>query len=239
MRHPVERHLDDSGLAPREQKLERRRRGELGSAAETAATRVGGRPKARDRRIEQRRGGLIGRRVDLGHRAEPLANPRRGLRDALALGFPGSGDRLQDHSEARHPIRRRRREVGAAVEGNAVRVAEDRERPAALAGHALDRLHVDRIHVRALLPVDLHADEAVVHVGGRRVVLERLALHHVAPMAGRVADRHQDRAIGLPRKLASGGAPRVPVDGVVLVLEEVGAGLGGEGVGHRFEATQL
>ncbi len=164
VRHPVEGELGDVGIAPCEKQLERRSRRELRGAAEAAATHVRGHPKARDRRVEQRRRRLIGHRLDLGYRPQPLANPRRGFRDALALGLPGGGDRLQDHPKARHPMRRLRREVGSAVEGHAVRVAEGRERPPALAGHALDRLHVDRIDIRALLAVDLHADEALVHV---------------------------------------------------------------------------
>ena len=64
----------------------------------------------------------------------------------------------------------------------------------------------------------------------RRGVLERLVLHHVAPVAGRVADREQDR----PVLLAGAGerlvAPGVPVDRVLGVLEQVGAGLRGEPV---------
>ena len=63
-------------------------------------------------------------------------------------------------------------------------------------------------------------------------VLERLALHHVAPVAGRVADREQDRPILLARAREGLLAPRVPVDGVVLVLEEVRRGLVCEPVGH-------
>ncbi len=87
------------------------------------------------------------------------------------------------------------REVGAAVEGHALGVEEDGHRPAALAGHRLHRLHVEGVDVGALLAVDLDVDEVLVHVGGRLGVLEGLALHHVAPVAGRVADREQDRAV--------------------------------------------
>ena len=65
---------------------------------------------------------------------------------------------------------------------------------------------------------------------GRGRVLEALVRHHVAPVAGGVADREQDRlvgALGLGERLRP---PRPPVDGVVLVLQQVGAGLAGEAV---------
>ena len=61
----------------------------------------------------------------------------------------------------------------------------------------------------------------------RRLVLERLALHHVAPVAGGVADREQDRLVlraGARERLL---APRVPVDRIVRVLEQVRARLAG------------
>ncbi len=140
---------------------------------------------------------------------------------------------LEHHPEARHALARLRREVGAAVEGDAVGVAEDRHRPAAVAGHLLHGLHVDRVDVGALLAVDLDRDEVLVHEGGRRVVLERLALHHVAPVAGRVADRQQDRRIALGGQRLRLLAPGEPVDGVVLVLEQVRRGLRREPVRHQ------
>jgi hypothetical protein len=72
----------------------------------------------------------------------------------------------------------------------------------------------------------------LVHERRRAGILERLVLHHVAPVARRVADRQQDRAIELARALERLLAPRIPLDGVVLVLEEVGAGLLGEPIRH-------
>ena len=58
------------------------------------------------------------------------------------------------------------REVGAAVEGNLLGREEHVQRPAAVAGHRLDGLHVERVDVWALLAVDLDADEALVHQRG-------------------------------------------------------------------------
>ena len=58
--------------------------------------------------------------------------------------------------------------------------------------HLLHRAHIDAVDVGALLAVDLDADEEVVHQAGGLLVFERLALHHVAPVAGGVADGDED-----------------------------------------------
>ena len=152
--------------------------------------------------------------------------------DLVAAGAPRLGDALQHLAEARHPVAGLGREVRAAVERHALGIDEHVQRPAALAGHRLHRSHVDRVHVGALLAVDLHRDEVLVHDRGRLGVLEGLVLHHVAPVAGGVADRDEQRLVLRPRARERLLAPRVPVDGVVLVLEEVGAGLVGEPVRH-------
>ena len=68
-------------------------------------------------------------------------------------------------------------------------------------------------------------------------VLERLVRHHVAPVARRVADRQEDRLVlgaGRGERLV---APRVPVDRVVGVLAQVGAGLVREPVRHEMQGT--
>src|SRR5690606_31893283 len=96
--------------------------------------------------------------------------------------------------------------------------------PAAMPRHPLHGRHVERVDVRPLLSVYLDVDEAIVHDRRRILVLERFSLHHVAPVTGGVADRQEDGAIlraGAFKRLVT---PRVPVDRVVLVLEQVGAG---------------
>jgi hypothetical protein len=101
-----------------------------------------------------------------------------------------------------------------------------------VAGHLLDGLHVDRVDVGTLFAVDLDADEVLVHQGRRLLVLEALALHDMAPVAGRVADRDQQRDVALVCPAQCLLSPRQPVDGVVAVLQEIGRRLAGEGVGH-------
>ena len=143
-----------------------------------------------------------------------------------------AADRFEHLRPARQPAARLGREVRPGVERHLLGRGERVQRPAAPAGHRLDRVHVDGVDVRALLAVNLYAHEVRVHVLGHRRILERLALHDVAPVAGRVADREQDRALlvtGTGERLV---APRIPVDRVVLVLEEVGTVFRTETIGH-------
>ena len=116
-------------------------------------------------------------------------------------------------------------EVGAAPERLGAGGEEHGERPTALLAERMQRPHVDRIDVGALLAVDLDVDEEVVHHLRRRLVLEALMRHHVAPMAGGVADREQDWLAARARLGERRLAPGAPMDGIVLVLEEIRARL--------------
>ena len=195
------------------------------------AARGASRPPASRPLASGRRAGPGSSCADRAEAARASPAPARG--SPRACRCEGVDDRFHHHAEARHPAALVGREVGAAVEGHALGVEEDGHRPAALAGHRLHRLHVDRVDVGPLLAVDLDADEVLVHVGRGLRVLEGLALHHVAPVAGRVADREQDRLVLAPRAARAPPPPRIPVDRVVAVLEQVGTGLLGEPVGHR------
>ena len=72
---------------------------------------------------------------------------------------------------------------------------------------------------------------AVEHLRDRRA-LEAFVLHHVAPVARRVADGQEDRLVLASRPGERVLAPRIPVDRVVLVLEKIGALFGGETIRH-------
>ncbi len=159
------------------------------------------------------------------------SRPPGGL-DVGSLLAPRAVDPLEHLVERGHAVARLVRVVRAAVERPPVRRQEDRHRPAAAAGHGLDRGHVDLVEVGPLLAIDLDRHEPVVQVARRRLALERLAFHHVTPMAGRVADAEEDRPV---EELGPGqrvGTPREPVDGVVRVLQEVRTRLPGEAIGH-------
>ena len=216
-------------------------------AAGTRSPRPAGtsarRPSRRARRRRPRRSAVTASSSERGSSsssggssAAAPAQPRQDLRgrllDLRALLDPGVGDALEHLPPARHAVARLGREVRAGVERDGLGRQERVQRPAAVAGHRLHRVHVDRVDVRALLAVDLHAHEALVHERRRLGVLEGLALHHVAPVAGRVADRDQQRPVELARAAQRLLAPREPVDRVLRVLEQVGGRLVGESVRH-------
>ena len=105
--------------------------------------------------------------------------------------------------------------------GSPGRREEDRHRPAAAAGERDDRVHVERVDVRPLLAVDLDVHEALVHHRGDLRILEGLVRHHVTPVARR---RSRSRGGSACRRRAPARTrlpPRVPVDGIVRVLEQV------------------
>jgi hypothetical protein len=63
----------------------------------------------------------------------------------------------------------------------------------------------------------------LVHQAGHLRILEGFVLHHVAPVTGGVADRQEDRLILLFGDSESLLPPRIPIHGVVGVLQQVGA----------------
>ena len=163
---------------------------------------------------------------------QALDEPAAGRLDLVAPLAPGALDAFEDLAERGHPVPRLVGKVGPAVERAAVGSQEHRHRPAAAPGHRLDRGHVDLIEIGTLLAVDLDRHEVVVEIARRRLVLERLAFHHVTPMAGGVADAQEDRPVQEPGPSEGFGPPRIPLDRVAGVLEEIGTRLPGEAIGH-------
>ena len=146
--------------------------------------------------------------------------------------LPEVGDAAQQRAEAGTAVAVLGREVGAGEERLLVRGQEHGHRPAAVPlVHGQGGRHVDVVEVGALLAVHLDGDEVLVHERGDLFVLEGLALHHVAPVAGGVADAEQDRLVLRARPRQRLLAPGMPVHRVVGVLQEVGAGAVGESVG--------
>ena len=170
------------------------------------------------------------------HRSQRLLEMVTQLPAALehvpATVLPGFGNSSEHVVKGRHVVARLGRKVRAAVEGRAIRCQEDRHRPTARASHGLDRLHVDAVQVRPLFTIDFDVDESRIHELRGARVLERLALHHVAPVAGGVADRQQDRPVLGPCAGQRLFAPRIPVDRIVRVLEQVRARLVRQVIGH-------
>ncbi len=115
----------------------------------------------------------------------------------------------------------RRREIGAGVKRLEIGRDEYVVRPAAAVRHQLGGHHVEFIHVRALLPVDLDADDRLVHQFGDLGILEDLPFHYMAPVAGGIADGEQNRLVFLPRLGKRFLAPWIPVNRVMRVLEQI------------------
>ena len=101
-----------------------------------------------------------------------------------------------------------------------------------MARKANDSLHEDRIDIGSLLTIDLDVDVKTVHHRCRRRILERLVCHHVAPVAGGVANTQQDRNIALTRLGEGLVPPRLPIDRIVHVLTQIRRRLRGEAIGH-------
>ncbi len=217
-----------------QEELEDHRRRELRRAPEAAVRGIERRREPGDGRLE-----LVWLDVARARRHGELRPKmvRERARLLLDLGATSPirvGDRVEDARQAWHAVPVLGREVGAAEERREAGGQEDRHRPASGAGHRLNGGHVDVVEVGALLAVHLDRHEALVHERGDLGVLERLALHDVAPVTGGVADREEDRLVLVPGPLERLGSPRVPVDRVVGVLKQVWTRLVREAIGHAI-----
>ena len=217
-------------LAQQEQQLARPR--ELRRVAKAAAAGIEG-----SLELLQRGGQGLGARgarvrLPLGQHGEPLHDLHRRLRHREPLLAPRARDLQQHVSEAGPASLRSRREVGAAIERAQVGREPHAHGPAARAGGDLHEGHVDPIHVGTLLAIHLHRNEVLVQHGGQFEVLERLARHYVAPMARGVADGEKDGLAGRARGREGLVAPRVPVDRIMGVLQQIGTLLASEAIGH-------
>jgi hypothetical protein len=168
----------------------------------------------------------------IGHLGQPAVHALGHLVHLVAAIGPRLGHGREHLGERGQIAARGRREVRAGVEGAAGGSGEDRHRPPALTGHRLQRIHVIGVDVGQFLAIDLHGDEPVVEQRGERLVLEGLVGHHVAPMAGGVTDRDQEGHVPAGRLGEGVLRPHPPVDGIVGVRAEVGAGRGGEFIRH-------
>ena len=240
--HPAARHLHERRVhhAPRvrvvaaaretQYELPDHRLRKLRRAAEPPVLLVELRRHALERREEDLVAERRVRRAQTRFLAERAGELAAVVEDVGAAIRPRLGQRLQQARKAGQAVTVRRREIRPAVERRAVGREEDGHRPAALPRHRLHGLHIDVIDVGALLAIDLDAHEVAVHHGGGVGVLERLALHHVTPVAGGVADGQQNRLVFRLGARESLLAPRIPIDGVVRVLKQVRARLAGQAI---------
>ena len=186
-----------------------------------------------------RQGGVEGPRSELRliHSPDPVDKLVDDLANLLRLLMVGLRDRLKDAREAREPVAVRRRKVGATVERLAVWGQKHRHRPAAAAQQQLDGFHINFVDVGSLFAIDLDVDEQPVHQGRDLGMLERLPLHDMAPVAGGVPYGEQDRFIFSTCPGERLIAPRIPVDRVVGMLQQVRTGLGRKAVWRHRTAS--
>ena len=153
-----------------QQQGERAGMGKLGLAAEPAVHRIEHPRHLRDRFVQRRAGDLAGSGL-----VEVLVeHPADGLRLDLNLFSPfpiGVEDAGQDAPKTGPSILPIGWEVGAAEKDLASRRQERGEWPPSLLGEHLDRALVAGIHVGALVPVHLDADEVLVEKGGELRIL--------------------------------------------------------------------
>ena len=126
-------------------------------------------------------------------------------------------------------------EVGASGDGAGIGSEEHREWPAGATsglGHVDTQCgHVDVVDIGTFFSVDLDIHEVFVHELGDFRIGKALAFHDVAPVAAAVADREEDHLAFLAGFFECFGSPGEPVDGVVSVQQQVGAGLVGQPIG--------
>ena len=110
------------------------------------------------------------------------------------------------------------REVGAGEKGFLVWGEEEGGGPAAAPGEGLAGGHVKAVDVGPLFPVYLDGDEILIEQLGDLGVLKALPGHHMAPVAGAVADAEKDRLVLLLGFLKGLPPPGVPVHRLLGVL---------------------
>jgi len=171
-----------------------------------------------------------------GLRAQRRRHAAGRVHEFISSGQPELRDPRNELHHPGSPEPARLRQIGRREERLLVRRHDYRERPSATARQHPCGVHVDGVYVGALLAVDLDADERLIKEGGDLVVLKRLALHDVAPVTRRVADRQEHGFVLCQRPVERLLSPRVPVDGVRRVLQQIRALLAGEVVGRAVAA---
>ena len=187
-------------------------RRELGRGAESAVYGVVSRLQmgpgvGQDGVVRFRR--LVGRDLVALKRADRFGHPARLFDQVVPAGFPGLPQQVQYAGETGAAGEILRREIGTCEKRFEIRREEHRIGPAAAARDELGGRHVDLVYIRPFFPVYLDVYEMGVHDRGDVGVGEHLALHDVAPVAGRVTDGQED---GFP--LPAGAFDRLRVPGM-------------------------
>src|SRR5882672_5711257 len=150
--------------------------------------------------------------------------------DALRFVAKQASDFSQHVHKAWSTVSRGLGEVSAAPDRLAIAVEKHGQRPAAVFAKMVQGRHVDLVDVGPLLAVDFDVDEQLIHDASDLFVFEAFVGHDMAPVAGCVAYREQDRLVALFGLAERVRTPRPPVDRIGLVLQQIWARLMGEAV---------
>ena len=116
-------------------------------------------------------------------------------------------------------------EIGSGEERLAVRRQPDALGPAAVPARIQHGgVHVNLVQVGPLLPVHFDRNEMLVQETSHFLVLKTFVLHHMAPVAGSVTDAQKNGLVLVGGQTQRLRPPRVPVHGIVRVLQQIGAG---------------
>ena len=142
----------------------------------------------------------------------------------LSIAAPYRDERLQHAQQAGAAETVVLRKIRAGIKRRLPGRHENSERPASAAHHGLAHAHVHVIDVGAFLPVHFDRHEMLLQIRGDLGILKRFVFHHMAPVAGGIADGEENRLVLTQRLLESLGAPWIPVDRIARMLQEVGTG---------------
>src|SRR5690606_24752598 len=92
------------------------------------------------------------------------------------------------------------------------------EWPAAVHAHGLNSLHIHMVNIRAFFTIYFDAHKKLIHDRCDIFMFERLALHHMAPMARRVPDTDKDRFVFLSCFGQGFFTPLIPINRIVRML---------------------
>ncbi len=138
---------------------------------------------------------------------------------ALVFGI----DRFEELVECHHPILGCWRDIGRGIKRLELIREEERGGPATgTAVHQLIDILKMFVNIGPFFSVHFDGDEVVIECFGDSLILERLPLHHMAPVAAAVTDREKDRFILSFCFLECFITPGIPVDRIVGMLLEIG-----------------
>ena len=207
--------------------------GEFGGAAESAMAGIKGLRQFVDGGCQRRRTGFRPVFRRLRHHLQCFLHGQVLAPDGLLLGPVIGGHTLQQAGKTGHAITRFRREIGAAEKRDLVFGGQEHgQRPAAGAvGEQLLCSLINLVEVRPFLAIHFYVDEVGIHHFGGGFILEGFMCHHVAPMAGGIADGQQNGFVLGARPGQRRFAPGIPLHRVAGMLQQVRAGFVDEGVG--------